>query len=176
MLDRFEVEVREVADTQRTFSNTITILEAVGFKILSCDQNRAELQGPGMNSTKQNPLLGATTIQVRRSDSGIKLDATLGGIATMERFLKWFPLGLGLLLGTLFAFVGGMGFGQQFGIPFGVPWAQGLNWIIVAYTFALLPITPWFFISPWMVNMIRRRTTEALKTLLHNAVMKAKLP
>lgn len=176
MLDRFEVEVREVADTQRTFSNTITILEAVGFKILSCDQNRAELQGPGMNSTKQNPLLGATTIQVRRSDSGIKLDATLGGIATMERFLKWFPLGLGLLLGTLFAFVGGIGFGQQFGIPFGVPWAQGFNWIIVAYTFALLPITPWFFISPWMVNMIRRRTTEALKTLLHNAVMKAKLP
>lgn len=176
MLDRFEVEVREVENSERTFSNTITILEAVGFKILSCDKNRAELQGPGMNSTKQNPLLGATTIQVRRSDSAIKLDATLGGIATMERFLRWFPLGLGLMLGTLFAFVGGIGFGQQFGIPFGVPWAQGVNWIIVAYTFALLPITPWFFISPWMVNMIRRRTTEALETLLHNAVIKAKLP
>jgi hypothetical protein len=176
MLDRFEVEVRELEDTERTFSNAVLVLEAVGFKILSCDKQHAELQGPGMSSTKQNPLLGATAIQLRCSRNTIKLDARLGGVATMERFLKWFPLGLGITLGTLFAFVGGFGFGKAFGIPFGVPWAQGLNWILVAYTLALLPITPWFFISPWMIGIIRQRTTESLKTLLHNAVLKAKLP
>jgi hypothetical protein len=176
MLNRFEVEVREVEDIERTFSNAVHVLETVGFKILSCDKQHAELQGPGLNSTKQNPLLGATAIQLRCTNNTIKLDATLGGVATMERFLKWFPLGLGMALGTLFAFVGGIGFGRALGVPFGVPWAQGLNWIVVAYALALLPISPWLFISPWLIGMIRKRTMEALNTLLHNAVMKAKLP
>lgn len=174
-MEKFEAEVKDVQDIERTFANALQVLEAVGFRILSCDKRQAELQGPGLNSTKQNPLLGATSIHLRCTENRILLDANLGGVATMERFLKWFPLGLGLLLGTLFAFVGGFGFGRGFGIPFGVPWAQGLNWIVVAYLFALLPISPWIFISPWMIRMIRNRTKSALETLLHNAVMKAKL-
>lgn len=176
MPDRFEAEVRAVDNAERTFTQAITVLEAAGFKILSCDRQRAHLRGPGLNSTKQNPLLGATDIQVYRDNDHIKLQATLGGVATMEHFLKWFPLALGLGLGTLFSLVGGIGFGQAFGIPFGVPWAQGIQWLLVAYTLAFLPIAPWFFISPWMIRMIRTRTQQALQSLLHNAVMKATLP
>lgn len=173
MLERFEVEVRNVEDISQTFTNAIQVLESVGFKILSCDKQRAELQGPGLNSTKQNPLLGATAIQLHCLYDSIKLQASLGGVATMEYFLRWFPIGLGLVLGTLFALVGGVVFGRANGIPFGVPWAPGLTWLLVAYTLAFLPVMPWFFIAPWMTRMIRKRTTLALETLLQKAVMKA---
>ncbi|MBL8871182.1 MAG: hypothetical protein JNK90_15400 [Planctomycetaceae bacterium] len=175
MVDKFEVEVRNVDDASRTFMHVVEVLDSVGFKILSCDKQHAELSGPGLNSTKQNPLLGASAIQLRCQNDSIKLGASLGGVATMERFLRWFPLGLGFILGTLFAVLGGFGFGRAMGVPFGVPWAQGFNWVVVAYTLAFLPVCPWFLIGPWMVRMIRKRTTAALEALLQNAVMKAKL-
>lgn len=175
MPDDFEVEAQTTEDPQQALSRAILVLETVGFRIVSCDERNAELQGPGLNSTKQNPLLGATMIHLRCTERTIRLTAKLGGVATMQRFLTWFPWILGLSLGTIFALAGGIGFGRAAGIPFGVPWAQGFNWILAAYAMALLPVAPWLFLSPWLIRVIRNRTRVALETLLQNAVIRTKL-
>jgi hypothetical protein len=85
-----------------------------------------------------------------------------------------FPFMLGLGLGLFFGVFGGVAFGRQFGVGFGVPWAQGLTWMLFAIGIAMLPVTPWLFLSPMMSKMIRTRTQNSLTTLVTNAVQMPK--
>jgi hypothetical protein len=141
-----------------------------GFAIVQRDQNSADLIGPGLTSTRQNPLLGASRIHLSVRGQKLCLNAELGGVDSMRRFLMQFPLVLGLGLGLLFGVLGGVAFGQQFGVGFGVPWAQGWVWLLVAFGGAMLPVFPWLILSPLMSNMIRARTQNALAKLVQNAI------
>lgn len=141
-----------------------------GFTIAKRDATSASLNGPGLNSTKQNPLLGASSIRLEMRGQQLCLDAELGGVDTMRRFLMRFPLFLGLGLGLLFGVVGGLIFGQQFGVGFGVPWAPGWKWMLVAFGGSMLPVAPWLFLSPMISNLVRNRTESALTALLQNAI------
>jgi hypothetical protein len=148
----------------------LAILTNNGFSIVDRDDHSASLDGPGLNSTRQNPLLGASKIHLELQGQQLRLDAELGGVDSMRRFLMRFPFLLGIGLGLLFGVIGGLVFGRQFGVGFGVPWAQGWTWMLIAFGGALLPVTPWLFLSPMMSNMIRTRTQDALTTLVKNAV------
>jgi hypothetical protein len=148
----------------------LTILTNNGFAIVTRDETTAELTGPGLNSTRQNPLLGATKIHLELQGQQFKLDAELGGVDSMRRFLMRFPLLLGLSLGLLFALSSGFMFGRQFGIGFGVPWAQGWTWFLLAVGMAMIPVSPWLVLSPLMSNMVRTRTQNALVTLVQNSI------
>lgn len=117
---------------------------------------------PGLNSTRQNPLLGASKIYLALDGHQLRLDAELGGVDSMRRFLMRFPFLLGLGLGLFFGIGGGFMFGRQFGVGFGVPWAQGWTWMFFSIGVAMLPVAPWLFLSPMMSNMIRTRTQNAL--------------
>lgn len=145
-----------------------------GFAIVNRDENSANLSGPGLNSTRQNPLLGASKIQLKLQGQQLHLDAELGGVDSMQRFLMRFPFILGLSLGLLFGVVSGFTLGGVFGVGFGVPWAQGWTWLLVTIGVAMLPVSPWFFLSPFMSNMIRARTQNALVALVQNAVQLTK--
>ncbi len=149
--------------------SALAILTINGFAIVGRNTYSADLTGPGLNSTRQNPLLGATRIHLELQGQQLRLEAELGGVDSMRRFLMRFPFLLGLGLGLLFGVVGGFAFGQQFG-GFGVPWAQGLTWMIVAIGAAMLPVTPWLLISPLMCRMLRTRTENALTTLVQNSL------
>ena len=141
-----------------------------GFELVHRDSTSAVLTGPGMSSTHQNPLLGASKVTLQLRDHALEAAAELGGVDYMRRFLMRFPFLLGLGLGLLFAVVGGLHFGRQHGIGFGVPWAPGWRWLIVAFGGAMLPVTPWLVLSPLMSRMILKRTQRALEVLVRNAV------
>lgn len=96
-----------------------------GFAIVKRDGKSVDLTGPGLNSTRQNPLLGASRIHLELHGHELSLEAELGGVETMRRFLMRFPFMLGL--GLYFGVVGGIAFGRQFGVGFGVPWAQAID-------------------------------------------------
>jgi hypothetical protein len=147
----------------------VTTLTNNGFAITHCDSASATLTGPGLNSTRQNPILGATKVDLRVADHRLHVDAELGGVETMRRFLYWFPLSLGAGLGLLFGVVGGVLFGRQFGVDFGVPWAQGWQWLLVAMAGSTLPVAPWLVFSPTIARWIQNRTQRAIETLAHNA-------
>jgi hypothetical protein len=141
-----------------------------GFELVQRDAISAVLTGPGMYSTHQNALLGATKVTLQLRDHALEAAAELGGVDFMRRFLMRFPFLLGLGLGLLFAVVGGLHFGRQNGIGFGVPWAPGWRWLVVAFGGAMLPVTPWLVLSPLMSRMILKRTQRALEVLVRNAV------
>lgn len=151
----------------------LAILAKNGFTIISRDSETAHLIGPGLHSTKQNPLLGASSIHLRLEKQQLRLDAELGGVDSMRRFLYRFPLRLGLGLGLSFGILGGLGFGRQFGVGFGVPWAQGWAWFFLALAGGLLPVAPWLVLSPLLSRLIQTRTQNALTSLVHNAAQLA---
>ena len=140
-----------------------------GFAIVDRSEDSVTLHGPGLNSTRQNPLLGATRIKLALNGKTLDADAELGGVQRMQRFLSRLPFLLGLGLGLFFGVGGGILFGQLFGVGFGVPWAQGSQWLLFAICVSMLPVAPWLFISPLMSRSIQKRTEDAITTLVRNA-------
>ncbi len=154
--------------------SAITTLTNNGFAITHRGATSVSLTGPGLNSTRQNPILGASKITLVLRGNSIDADAELGGVDAMQRFLMRFPFLLGLGLGLLIGVGGGLLFGHQFGVGFGVPWAQGWQWMVVAIGGAMLPVAPWLILSPLMAKMIRKRTQDAVETLVRNAAFCSK--
>jgi len=127
----------------------------LGFQIAANSDHGLRATGPGINSTRENPLKGIseTTIIVR--GSAIEMKATLGGVRKMKTFLTLFPLGMMLLFLIVFGVL-------ALQIPAFRQW-----WI---FLIPIAALSPWIFISPLMIRMIERRTAQAIDTLLNNMV------
>jgi hypothetical protein len=129
-----------------------------GFQIVASTDYELRVTGPGLNSTRENPLKGITeaSIVIRPSASAIEMKAVLGGVEKMKKFLTFFPLGLGIffliIIGVTALSVSAVREPLFFLIP-------------------LLALSPWLFLSPWMSRMIAKRTVQAIDTLLHNMAM-----
>lgn len=132
-------------------------LSAVGFRIVDRPRSGLVAEGPGLNSTRQNPLLGATRVELTAGDRTLRAVAEMGGVDRMRKFLLWFPLLLGLGLGLLGLLV-------QLMLGVGVPNAA---WMLAAL--GPMAVLPWAFIGPWMAGRIVRQTERAVDTLVHNA-------
>ena len=129
-----------------------------GFQIVASTDYELRVTGPGINSTRENPLKGITeaSIVIRPSASAIEMKATLGGVEKMKKFLTFFPLGMALLFLIIFG-----------AVALSVPAVRNP----VFFLTPLLALSPWFFLSPWMSRMIGRRTVQAIDTLLNNMVV-----
>lgn len=166
----YSTSAKFIGSTDSVLSNALAILTVNGFLIVNRDTNSADLTGPGLNSTRQNPLLGASRIHLEIAEQQIRLDAELGGVKSMQNFIMRFPIGLGLGLGLLFAVGGGTLFGQLFGVGFGMPGFVGWKWLLLAMGIPLLSVSPWLFLSPKMSEGIATRTQDALSALVRNAI------
>lgn len=141
--------------TSRPFSGNVSAALEVarsvfisnGFKVDMPNNTELVATGSGMTSSRQNPLLGVTSVKVTIGPASINLSATLGGVRWMRNFLFLFPLGLGVFLIILFALLS-------------LPW--------IAFLSVLFAIMPWLILAPLFTGWIRRRTLRALDTLLYN--------
>ena len=146
---------------QRALSLAETSLTTLGFRFTQRSPEKLEAEGPGLNSTRQNPIMGASRIEIVARQNQMNLRAELGGARTMVRFVTIFPvalcLGLGLILSTVFFF------------------AFGPGWPIasVALTCAAIAVV-WVFLGQWMAKGIEHRTRESLDALLANMAAAAK--
>ena len=146
-----------------------TMLAANGFRVESESPGSLVCVGPGLRSTRQNAILGASRIVISVSQPYLTLIATLDAVRSMQRFVRWFPIGLGLGLGIVLGIVQGFVFGAQTGVGFGVPWASGWKWMALMCAGSLLPVSPWFIISPMIAKSLNLRCQAALETLLINS-------
>lgn len=117
-------------------------LLSLGFGILSESENELEASGPGMHSNQQPDLLGATHIHLRLSRTEISVNAILGGVDTMKRFVYFFPPALVISLLVM---------GSIFGDA------------IEAYFYLL--IIPWIFIGRFIGKILEKTTTTAIDRL-----------
>jgi hypothetical protein len=142
-------------DAERAFRLAESALTAIGFQITARTAGLLEAIGPGMNSSRQSALLGASRIRLVHGHGELAVEAELGGAAWMSRFITLFPIALVLGLGGVLAVVFSMVFRPGLWL-IGVVGAVGLNTAL------------WLWLGPRMARGIRARTDRALDALLAN--------
>jgi hypothetical protein len=132
-------------------------LTPLGFRLIDRTPSSVEFEGPGMNSTRESPLLGATRIHLTHRSGELAVDADLGGVQRMTRFITWFPailcIAIGLLVVGVFAVV----------LPEGVPIAA-----IAAGGVAAVNLLLWAVLGPIMCRALRARSQRALDAFVGN--------
>ena len=142
------------------------LLIACGFNLTSHDKNEVTLQGPGMRSTNQNPILGATEITLRQSHTmrgKVAVDADLGGVRWMRRFMIVLPLSLFIGISTLLVIVMAVVFAFVPKVNFPIESA-----LILAVTGALMMFLFSIF-TAIMTKRIRRNVETAIDACISNA-------
>ncbi len=157
MSTSFQVQKSIRADFRDLLSIAESQLANRGFRIVKKNDEMVEVTGPGLNSTKQDPLLGASMIRLSGRVGTLNLEAELGGAQFLSNFVRRFPfmlcIGLAIVMEITFALT----------LP-------GRN----ALWFGLVPIlaaSPWIIIGPLMAKSILKRTENSLETFLHNLSM-----
>lgn len=123
-------------------------LATIEFVLVEKSETSRTLAGPGMHSTKQPALVGASDIEIAREGGEMVIRADLGGVRAMSRFVWIFPPCLCLFVAATIALSNGE----------------------VDWTWMLLPALPWVVIAPLMSRMIERRTRRALDGWLQTLV------
>jgi hypothetical protein len=142
-------------NTAKAFDLAVAALTPLGFQIAARDQATLDLTGPGMNSTRQSSILGASRIQIARVQNELAADAELGGVQRITRFVTLFPIALILLLGLVFVVVFGLTMNNQ-------------NWVLPVAVVVAGNGLLWLILGPVLARYIKNRTCRGIDALLHN--------
>ena len=127
-----------------------------GFQLVASSDHELRVTGPGINSTRENPLKGVSEASIIIRGSSIEIKALLGGAQKMKNFLRLFPLAMALFFMVVFG-------AMAWSLPdFRRPWI---------FLIPLLALSPWLFLAPLISRSIEKRTKEAVDTLLNNMVV-----
>src|SRR5262245_19453591 len=113
---RYEISLPFRGDVAAAFDTAVIALTALGFRLTAKDNGSLDFTGPGMTNTRESALLGASQIRVVAGADTLSLEAELGGVARMARFLAFFPAGLCLFLFLLTIAIAAAVFPQQLGL------------------------------------------------------------
>ena len=144
-------------DPDKAIGLAESALTAIGFRLTKRTAATVELVGPGMNSSREIALVGASRIRISSDHGNVAVEADLGGVARMARFVTLFPIGLPLCIGV--------GLSLLFCAMFG----PGI-WIVAVAVPVGANVLLWLVLGPRMARGIRERTQRALDTLLANMV------
>jgi hypothetical protein len=142
-------------NTAKAFDLAAAALTSLGFRMTARDNASLEMIGPGMTSTRQSALMGASRIQIIRGAHELSIEADLGGVKGMTRFVTFFPIGLCLFLGVLLSVVFSILFDHR---------AWVLPVVVATGANALL----WLILAPMLARHIHARTCRGLDALLNN--------
>jgi hypothetical protein len=142
-------------DPDRAFQLAEKTLTTLGFRFTQQSNATMELAGPGMRSSRQHGLVGASHIRIADARGELILEADLGGAEWLSRFVTLFPVGLcaglAVVLSAVFYAMHGPG-----------------NWINAVAVSTGGCAVIWMWLGPLMARGIRARTNRALDALLVN--------
>ncbi len=124
------------------------------FQIVRDSDTEVEFTGPGMLSSRQNPIVGISRICIRGASGNISIEAEFGGIRKLTQYLVVFIVGMAIF----FVVFLGILLPKQ---------AQPLNKTILK---TLAPFVPWPVLIPLIHIWMKSRTSKALDRLLTNMV------
>jgi hypothetical protein len=146
-------------DSKRAMDFMASTLTAVGFRIEKIDESTLSAKGPMMMSNKQNPLLGASKLEIGVSGGSLWARADLRG---GKRLFQ--------ILGVMILVMASLGEGAIYvTTAFGHHHGRVPVWMMDIIP--LLALSPWPILLPLMYHMTKRNARRAVQTLLHNAAM-----
>lgn len=125
-------------------------LTGLGFRVVREEANSIELSGPGMISSGQNSLVGASKVTIITIGREVTIEAEFGGVRRLIGGICVLILGLAVFFFVLFGFV----------IPVEKP--------AMRFILPLCPLAPWPILLPWMTWLFKRRTARAFDGLLES--------
>lgn len=155
----YEKSVELKGDPAKALEMAQGVFVQQGFRITETAEDGFEVSGPGMTNNKQNPLLGASKVRATVIGRALSLQAELGGVRQMRKFLLCFIPGMAIFFLILFSILPHTDRGGQ-------PISLGSVYKLIGLIFS-----PWLVIIPVMTSGMRNRTVEALDTVLHNAAV-----
>jgi hypothetical protein len=155
---RYEKTVPFHGDGAKALEAAIAPLTSLGFRIVDKSATAVEFQGPGMNSTRESALLGATRIRVIARSHELALEAELGGVEFMSRFVRWFPLALSVGIFVVLSLVFAIAWGNRIGAIWIWPLAAAVG----------VNVAVWLLLSPLLSRRMVARSCLALDALLGN--------
>ena len=123
-------------------------LRPLGFEFAERSESRRLYRGPSLNSTKENPLIGAGRLELQVEGGDLLVEADLSGTHKLMAFVIFFPPGLVLALSVLFLFVLD-GFEPRDTLWHGI----------------------WLVLGPGMAWWIRRRSRERVERFARSLVV-----
>jgi hypothetical protein len=147
----YEKTVHVSGDVAEAVKTVVQTLARHGFRITRKRDTSAELDGPGMNSSKENPLVGASKVHVKGRSGRLTVEAEFGAVRRLIRALGWMFIVMAVLFFVLFGFV----------LP-----VEGL---VLRFVVPVASIAPWVILLPLMGRYFRSRCARALDVLVENA-------
>ena len=152
MLPTYERSIRHDGDPPAVLDAARDVFVHAGFQLTANAPDYFEVAGPGMHSTKQDPLLGVSWARVMVGGADIQLRAELGNLRKIQYFAIIFPIALVVVLC----------------VALGLTVPNGEMFVRYAAPAMLLQF---FVIGLFMAWWMRRRTERAIDVALNNAVM-----
>ncbi|MCI0378566.1 MAG: hypothetical protein L0215_13235 [Gemmataceae bacterium] len=146
----------------KAFDLATAALTSLGFRTVARSNVMLEVEGPGMMSSRQSALLGASRIKITHGNRRLDLEAELGGVRRLARFVTWFPLGLSLVLAVILSVVFSMTLNES-------------TWMLPVAAVTCGNAAIWLVAGPLLVRVIHRHTCRDIDTLLQNMVQMGKM-
>lgn len=143
-------------DVDKALTFVITALTPMGFRVERKAIDSVELIAPGLQRTRQSALVGASRLRVVHRSGSLAVEAELGGVRRLTRFVLVFPIALCLFLGVVFSVINLTTDHRGAWLPAGV--AIGINALV------------WLVIGPLLARHLKNKTLASLDALLVNAV------
>lgn len=141
--------------------SSIQLLGANNFQVVNDAPGIIEFRGPGMNSTRQSPVVGASFIRLKANHGSVTLEAGLGGAKWMAKFIRYFPIALLVGLELVFAVV------------FGLVLPNPILGITIATSAVGINLMIWSIIAGPMSRKIEERSKAAISGFMTNAISMA---
>lgn len=141
-----------VADSEKAVDAVTNVFIQQSFRITQKSETAVELTGPGMISSRQDPLVGISKIRISQSSGSLSIEAQFDSIRKLIKYLAVFIVGMGVFVVILF----GILFTRQ-GKPVGT-----------VVLISLAPFAPWPVLLPVIMIWLKSRTARALDVLLSN--------
>lgn len=149
-------------DSAKAFDLAIATLTPIGFRLEEKTPSSLRFSGPGMLSSRQSPLLGASSIQLVAGTNELVLTADLAGLRPLSRFIVLFPLTLCLFLLLLAVAMSAIFFPERLGLT-----------VVLASLPLGVNALMWLVLGPVLIRFFTRRTHRALDVFLHNLAVVA---
>ncbi|MHC4498449.1 MAG: hypothetical protein ACYS21_04975 [Planctomycetota bacterium] len=141
-----------VADSEKAVGAAANVFIQHSFRITQKSQTAVELTGPGMISSRQDPLVGISKIHISQSSGSLSVEAQFDSIRKLIKYIAVFIVGMAVFFIVLF----GVLFTRQ---------GQPIGRIVLI---SLAPLAPWPVLLPLIMMWLKSRTTRALDVLLSN--------
>lgn len=134
-------------DPEKALNNAIQVLKGLNFEINQKRSSWVEFIGSNKYRPKQNPIYGASRIELQVQSSRITLEAEFGGFRRIGFSLTLFLIGFILL-------------------NFSVMWILFQNIPGINLWYFLGAFVPLPFLTPLVIRRLKKRTHRALDSLL----------